>query len=407
MELIERSDDPEIPGRKMFLFPISIGGRIPAALAILDPIESVDIRMQIWRMCNSVAEQLEILRLRREVFRHSNKSNAVREFTERVKHIGAEDFWVRITQVAAELMQAERGSILIVDQETGELKIKAAIGARGDLSTETSPGGRVSKIVLERGEPILVSDADRSGLPEPPPERQYKTSSFLSSPVMLGDQNIAVINFTDKAGGGTFETSDLELFLEISPQIAVAIDRALLKESAGQYKQLSLTDSLTGLLNRRYIEERLVEEVKRSNRHGFPMSYIMVDVDHFKSYNDKFGHPAGDEALKIVANVFRDTLRGADVAARVGGEEFAILLPQTTNSEAAMIAERLRANVESAAFPHRKVTVSIGVASCSSELCTTTGMINAADKACYAAKNSGRNIVKIHADLVADDTQPT
>ena len=208
-----------------------------------------------------------------------------------------------------------------------------------------------------------------------------------------------MINFTDKATGEPFGREDLDLLHELSPQIAVAIDRAVLKERAGEFEQLSVTDQLTGLLNRRYIEERLMEEVKRSNRHGYPMSFIMLDVDHFKSYNDEFGHPAGDEALRIVAAVVRDTLRGADVAARFGGEEFAVLLPQTPRPEAAMIAERIRANIAAADFPCRRVTVSVGVATCTDELCTTDGIVLAADKALYAAKHAGRNIVQIYDEL--------
>jgi len=175
--------------------------------------------------------------------------------------------------------------------------------------------------------------------------------------------------------------------------LAVAIDRAALKEKAGEFEQLSVTDPLTGLLNRRYMDERLMEEIKRSNRHGYPMSLVMLDVDSFKSYNDQYGHPAGDLALKIVGHVIRETLRGADVAARYGGEEFAILLPQTTNEEAGTIAERIRRNIEAADFPHRTVTASIGIASCSAELCSATNIVSAADKALYSAKHGGRNRV--------------
>ena len=142
-----------------------------------------------------------------------------------------------------------------------------------------------------------------------------------------------------------------------------------------------------------------MEEIKRSNRHGFPMSFMMLDVDLFKSYNDQFGHPAGDEALKIVGNVIRETLRGADVAARFGGEEFAILLPQTTAPEAATIAERIRQNVEETKFPHRRVTLSIGVASCSAELCSSPNLISAADKALYEAKRRGRNRVRTFEEM--------
>jgi diguanylate cyclase (GGDEF)-like protein len=123
------------------------------------------------------------------------------------------------------------------------------------------------------------------------------------------------------------------------------------------------------------------------------MSYMMIDVDHFKTYNDEFGHPAGDDALRSVGQVIRETLRSADVAARYGGEEFSILLPQTTGEEAAAIAERIRANVENQNFTHRQVTISIGVASCAADVCSSKVLVSAADKALYEAKRRGRNMV--------------
>jgi diguanylate cyclase (GGDEF)-like protein len=180
------------------------------------------------------------------------------------------------------------------------------------------------------------------------------------------------------------------------PQIAVAIDRTSLKNMAGEFEQLSVTDALTGLLNRRYLEKRLNEEIQRSKRHRFPMSMMMLDVDDFKSYNDTFGHLAGDEALKIVAGVLKDILRGDDVAARYGGEEFAILLPQTTAAEAAAIAERLRQRIEHTEFPKRKITISIGIAACSKDVETPEDIVGAADHALYEAKNHGRNNVQVY-----------
>ena len=119
----------------------------------------------------------------------------------------------------------------------------------------------------------------------------------------------------DKADGAPYDESDLALLNAIAPQVAVLIDRADLINKAGAFEQLSVTDALTGLLNRRYLEERLAEEIKRSNRYGYPMSFMMIDVDHFKSYNDTFGHAAGDKALIMVAQAFRETLRSADIAA--------------------------------------------------------------------------------------------
>jgi len=122
---------------------------------------------------------------------------------------------------------------------------------------------------------------------------------------------------------------------------------------------------------------------------------MMLDVDHFKSYNDQYGHPAGDSALKTVAEILKETLRGADVAARYGGEEFAILLPQTSAEEAAQIGERIRKKIERTEFSERRVTASIGIASASGDVDTPRDLISAADVALYAAKDQGRNNVQI------------
>lgn len=377
-------------GRTMCLFPIGVGGDVSAAIATLDHIERDDTKHQIARMCLSVGPQLEILRLRTEVERREKLSNVVRRMSESMSDIDAEDFWIRLTQNAAEMLEAERASLLIYDERAEEFDIKAMIGARKSFDP-AGAGDRVARHVLGRRAPVVIGDVSRTQLPPAPEDRRYKHPSFMSCPVSIGDRAIGVMSFTDRASGTPFDEGSLELYEAIAPQLAVAVDRARLKERAGEFEQLSVTDALTGLLNRRYIEQRLNEEVKRSNRHGFPMSFMMLDVDHFKSYNDEFGHPAGDEALKIVGSVIRDTLRAADVAARFGGEEFSILLPQTMPDEAAVIADRIRANIERTRFPHRRVTISIGVASCSADLCSSENIVDAADKALYEAKRRGRN----------------
>jgi diguanylate cyclase (GGDEF)-like protein len=179
----------------------------------------------------------------------------------------------------------------------------------------------------------------------------------------------------------------------------MAIDRTKLKTKAGEYEQRSITDSLTGLRNRGYLEERLMEEISQARRYRSSMCLLMIDVDHFKLYNDNFGHPAGDHVLKLIAHAFRETLRTADVAARYGGEEFAILLPHTSGEEASVIAERIRQRVERTEFPHRGVTISIGVAGYSKEFEEPKDWITAADMALYEAKEQGRNITRVYEDL--------
>jgi diguanylate cyclase (GGDEF)-like protein len=325
----------------------------------------------------------------------------LREFNDQLRKIDEDSFWQSLTSVSAELVQAERASLLVLGPSE-KLMEKATIGIRVDLSIAEDIGDRVAKNILEKGKPVLVMDVARAQLPAAPADRRYRSSSFISYPITIGDKAIAVINFTDKVGGEKFERRDLELLDSIAPQIAVAVDRMTLRDKAGEYAQLSITDPLTGLLNRRYIEERLAEEINRSDRSGAPLSFMMIDVDEFKSYNDRYGHPAGDEALEMMGQILRESFRGADVAARYGGEEFSVLLPETSVDEAEAIAERIRRHVEETKFPKRKVTVSIGIATLGGNVNSVKELISAADVALYEAKNAGRNNIKIFNESTMD-----
>ncbi|PYT01448.1 MAG: hypothetical protein DMF63_00945 [Acidobacteria bacterium] len=397
VELRERIVDVDAKRspRTLFIFASSVGGEIRGALGVVGAIDDAASR-EIALFCRRIGPQIEILKLRREVSTREWLNRAVSRFNESLKRIDADDFWTHVTQVSAELIQSERASLLLHTDPTEGFRTKAAIGAKINLFSEKAIGERVARVVLDDGNPVVVEDITRIGIKAAPPSWKYKTSSFLSYPIVIGDRRIGVMNFTDKANGDAFNERDLELLQAIAPQIAVAIDRTVLKDQAGEFEQLSVTDPLTGLLNRRYLEKRLIEEIQRSKRHHFPMSLMMLDVDEFKSYNDTFGHPAGDTALKMVADILHGILRGDDVAARYGGEEFAILLPQTTLTEAAAIAERLRQRIEHTEFPKRRVTVSIGIAACSNEIETPTDIVSAADNALYDAKNHGRNNVRIY-----------
>jgi diguanylate cyclase (GGDEF)-like protein len=213
---------------------------------------------------------------------------------------------------------------------------------------------------------------------------------------------VGVLNVTDKAGGGSYTEVDLSLIESIAPQMALALDRAEWQEKATQFQLMSITDPLTGMLNRRYLIERLDEELKRSKRQDYAMSFMMIDIDDFKVYNDRNGHQAGDLALEMTAQCLKSALRSADVASRYGGEEFCILLPQTTISEATAIAERIRRRVLRTRFPHGKsqplgaVTVSIGLSSYSEGIETPKAVIEVADRALYLAKHRGKNRVETY-----------
>ncbi len=180
----------------------------------------------------------------------------------------------------------------------------------------------------------------------------------------------------------------MNLLSAIGNQVGVALDNSMLYEET---KRSALHDPLTGLANRRMMEmifKRTLEEVKRYER---PFSIIMLDVDHFKKYNDTKGHTAGDEALVNVSKVLIKATRGVDLVSRYGGEEFLILLPETGLEGTIILAERIRESMEE----DTDVTVSIGIATCSKEIKDEEDFINRADAALYQAKNNGRNRVEI------------
>lgn len=384
-----------------YLFPIAVSDDVKSALVIADDVLTENNKRHISRFCQTVSNQLEILRLREQLSRRVRLERAVQKFNASTRDIDTDDFWASLARITAELMRAERSSVLVFDEKMDFLTAKAATSAQSDIiKKETKTlGERVALEVLKTGKPLIVEDVRKIKIFAAPVEHHYKSNSFICYPIIIGKRKIGVLNITDRADGETFSELDLEILDAIMPQIAVLIDRALLKHKAGEFEQLSVTDSLTGLLNRRYLEERLAEEIKRSRRDGFQMSFMMIDVDHFKSYNDNFSHPEGDKALKIVATCLKESLRSSDVAARYGGEEFSILLPQTTLNESRTIAERIREKVLASEFPHRQVTISVGVVTCSDTICTAQSVIKAADDALYEAKRRGRNNVQFHEDL--------
>ncbi|MDH4228039.1 MAG: diguanylate cyclase [Deltaproteobacteria bacterium] len=167
-----------------------------------------------------------------------------------------------------------------------------------------------------------------------------------------------------------------------------------------QLEKLSITDGLTGAFNHRHFYLKLEEEIMRSARYHKTFSIILMDVDHFKRYNDTYGHLNGDIALKTVANSIRNSIRSSDLLARYGGEEFAVILAETEKSHAMELAERIRADVEASTItfnddaPGEKVTISLGVATFPDDARLGLDLIRQADEALYKAKETGRNNVK-------------
>ncbi len=176
-------------------------------------------------------------------------------------------------------------------------------------------------------------------------------------------------------------------------------EQGKLQEANNRLAELASRDELTQLRNRRAFEERLDDEIRRSRRHGHPVSLILLDIDHFKSFNDTFGHPRGDEVLRAVGRCLRHSMRATDFPARYGGEEFAVILPNTDSAGAVQAAEHLRAAIVGTEWEDRPVTASFGVATLSTAVDTPQALIDQADRALYSSKQRGRNRVTEAASL--------
>ena len=195
------------------------------------------------------------------------------------------------------------------------------------------------------------------------------------------------------------EQDQMSVLGAITQQLGLYLENAALY---AEQQRLAVTDSLTGLINRRRLDEELVKEVKRSDRFQRPVSVLMLDIDNFKRVNDTFGHPAGDRILKHLAQILMIELRTTDIVARYGGEEFLIILPETDETTAVVIAERLRKRIMSdGADPIRHmapeiiVTISIGIAGVPTHANTPESIVQTADHALYRAKHEGKNRVVV------------
>jgi len=190
-----------------------------------------------------------------------------------------------------------------------------------------------------------------------------------------------------------FQLNDIQALESVADILATAVQNMRYVEKV---KQLAYLDGLTGIFNRRYFEKQLVDEMNRAVRYGKIGSMLMIDLDHFKTVNDEFGHLLGDEVLRQISSIFSKHLRKVDVVCRYGGEEFAIILPETTAESALAVAEKLRRAASRLEVPGvpRSVTISAGVSEYPANGATRDELVAAADAALYAAKTAGRNCVR-------------
>ncbi len=220
-------------------------------------------------------------------------------------------------------------------------------------------------------------------------QSEDETRPLAVVPLLYQARSMGVLLVCSDDPHRIWQENELLLLRTVADQVAVAVNHARLFT---QMQQLALTDGLTGCVNRRSFEMQLERDLRLATRMRQPVSLIMLDIDHFKRVNDTYGHDAGDAALRFLADVLRDELRGVDTAARYGGEEFAVILPQAGLDGALIVAERLRSRLETTEVPGIGfITGSFGLATFPLHANSRDGLVGSADRALYQAKHAGRN----------------
>ena len=286
-----------------------------------------------------------------------------------------------VLQTAVDGTGADAGRASVRQAPGGPLERRAATGDAGGLDA-----------VLDAAEDEVLEH-------RAPAERELGGKHALAQPLRPADGSGKVVGLISiaRGAGGPFSSADRDLFDYLAGRAAVSIENVDLQESV---QRQAVTDGLTGLFNHRRFQEVVAREVERSRRFGQPLGLVMLDLDDFKAVNDRHGHLQGDEVLREVARVLLDTAREIDEPARYGGEELAVVLPQTDLDGALEFAERLRRRIEGLEVPVLqgdgavRITASVGVAALpGSAVADKDALVQAADSALYRAKRLGKNRV--------------
>lgn len=304
-------------------------------------------------------------------------------------------------------LHAERGSLMLLNDDTDELEVRVVRGFKGEVKKRIGlkSGEGIAGIVYKQGSGVMVNKGHR--------DDRFKTfqnyiedikniQSMICVPLKVKDRTLGVLNIVNRVShGDMFSEDDLNLATALATHAAMAIENAKLYE-------LSITDGMTKLFIHRFFQIRLSEELVRARRYSSKLSLIMFDIDHFKNFNDTYGHQTGDDVLVGVAGILKKAVRQeVDVPARYGGEEFTVIAPETDGDEAMIVAERIRKAVEAAEFPGPegkvlKVKVSLGVSVFPTHSTEKMDLIRKADTALYFSKENGRNCSTLYSENMGE-----
>jgi two-component system cell cycle response regulator len=296
-----------------------------------------------------------------------------------------------VLEAAVQARRAKAGSLLLLTADRTALVREASHGLTEREPAERIPVGQgVAGTVAATGRAMVLASPAGNGGPE------AAATSQVSVPLLAQGRVLGVLSLYDREDGEPFTLADAEALTAFAVQAAVAIENVRLHAEA---ERLSVTDPLTGAWNYRYFSRRFEQEIERSRRFGRVLALLMLDIDHFKLVNDRFGHQRGDEVLVEFASRVTGSVRDIDTFARYGGEEFVLILPETNLEGGLAVAEKLRRGTVKTPFGGEddgngvRLTVSIGVACFPEHATQPEELLRAADEALYEAKLQGRDRV--------------
>ncbi len=300
----------------------------------------------------------------------------------------------RLADGIRRLVHSQISMVLIRKLDSEEVEVVVSNGIRFDSpleNTKIEEWGLLSLLKTTKGPVMMVNPLSDSRYANTPPH-EPQIRSVLIVPLSLHGKIIGGMLVANPVDRSDFGDEERDVLINLALHASTAIENA---RYVRQTELLAVTDSLTGLYNHREFQKRMDQEVERAKRYDRPLSIFMLDIDHFKSFNDTYGHQFGDGVLQTISGIMKKQIRTADVLARYGGEEFALILPETNPNDALLVAERIRLKIFETDFSAEKemsvrVTMSIGVASLD-DARDRMSLIAAADKALYIAKEAGRN----------------
>jgi diguanylate cyclase (GGDEF)-like protein len=311
-----------------------------------------------------------------------------------------------IMEKISDFLQPDTWSLLMLDEKTNELYYEMAIGTNASQlkDVRVKMGEGIAGWVAERGEPVLVEDAqtDQRWMVRRDGSWHPEAQSIVCVPVKGRENILGVIELVNTSDKGLFHDEDIPMLKNLADYAAIALENA---RYVKRIHELTITDDCTALYNARHLNFVLDAEIYRSTRYGYEFSVIFIDLDHFKLVNDTHGHLIGSKLLWLVGNLIKGHLRLIDYAFRYGGDEFVVLLPQTSMRNALSVVRRLRELLNSRRFfveegLNIKVTASFGIAGFPENARTRRELLHLADEAMYLVKNTTRDNIAVSGEGV-------